>query len=61
MVLLARKILAVPASSDSVERMFNISEHVFSNKIRIGGKFFESLVFLKLNEHNFLTFVIKQN
>ena len=61
MALLAKKILAVPASSASVERMFNISELVFSNKRRIGGKLFESLVFLKLNEHNFFTFVVKQN
>lgn len=48
---LAKKFLGVPASSASVERMFNISGHVFSNKRRrTGVKLFENLVFLKLNE-----------
>jgi len=52
LALLAKKFLAVPASSASVERMFNISGHVFSNKRRRTGiKLFEPLVFLKLNEH----------
>ena len=49
---LAKKFLAVPASSASVERMFNISGHVFSNKRRrTGVRLFENLVFCKLNEH----------
>jgi hypothetical protein len=49
---LAKKFLGVPASSASVERMFNISGHVFSNKRRrTGVKLFENLVFLKLNEN----------
>ena len=49
---LAKKFLAVPASSASVERMFNISGHVFSNKRRrTGFRLFENLVFCKLNEH----------
>jgi hypothetical protein len=48
---LAKKFLGVPASSASVERMFNISGHIFSNKRRrTGVKLFESLVFCKLNE-----------
>ncbi len=49
---LAKKFMGVPASSASVERMFNISGHVFSNKRRrTGVKLFENLVFLKLNEN----------
>ena len=49
---LAKKFMGVPASSASVERMFYISGHVFSNKRRrTGVKLFENLVFLKLNEN----------
>jgi len=48
---LAKKFLGVPASSASVERMFNISGHIFSNKRRrTGVRLFENLVFCKLNE-----------
>ena len=48
---LAKKFLGVPASSASVERMFNISGHIFSNKRRrTGVTLFENLVFIKLNE-----------
>ena len=48
---LAKKVLGVPATSASVERIFNLSDHVFSNKRkRLGIKLFERLVFLKLNE-----------
>ena len=48
---LAKKFLGIPASSASVERMFNISGHVFSNKRRrTGVKLYQNLVFLKLNE-----------
>ena len=48
---LAKKFLGVPASSASVERMFNISGHIFSNKSRrTGVTLFENLVFKKLNE-----------
>lgn len=48
---LAKKFLGVPASSASVERMFNISGHIFSNKRRrTGVNLFENLTFLKLNE-----------
>jgi hypothetical protein len=48
---LAKKFLGVPASSASVERMFNISGHVFANKRRkTGVRLFQNLVFLKLNE-----------
>ena len=51
---LALKLLGIPASSASVERMFNISGHIFSVKRRtMGIRHFENLVFLKLNE-NFL-------
>jgi len=35
---LAKKFLGVPASSASVERMFNISGHIFSNKRRRTGE-----------------------
>jgi len=56
---LARKYLGVQATSASVERMFNISGHIFSEKRRrTSVKLFEMLVFLKLNEH-FLDFKIK--
>jgi hypothetical protein len=48
---LAKKFLGVPASSASVERMFNIAGHVYSNKRRrTGVKLFENLVYCKLNE-----------
>jgi hypothetical protein len=51
---LAMKVLGVPASSGSVERMFNISGNIFSDKRRkIGIKLLERLVFLKLNEKFF--------
>ena len=49
---LAKRCLGVPASSASVERMFNISGHIFSNKRRRTSVYlYEHLVFLKLNEH----------
>jgi hypothetical protein len=49
---LAKKYLGVQATSASVERMFNISGHIFSNKRRRSSvRLFELLVFLKLNEH----------
>ena len=48
---LAKKYLAVPASSAAVERMFSISGHIFSVKRRrLGIKYFTDLVYLKLNE-----------
>ena len=48
---LAKKFLGVPSSSPSVERMFNISGHIFSSKRRrTGFKLFENLTFSKLNE-----------
>jgi len=41
----------VPASSAAVERMFNISGHIFTNRRRKTGiALFQNLVFLKLNE-----------
>jgi hypothetical protein len=41
----------VPATSAPVERIFNLSGHIFSEKRRrLGMKLFERLVFLKLNE-----------
>ena len=56
---MARKYLGVQATSASVERMFNISGHIFSAKRRrTSVKLFELLVFLKLNEH-FLNFTAK--
>ena len=49
---LAKKYLGVQATSASVERMFNISGHIFSIKRRrLSVRLFELLVFLKLNEH----------
>ena len=55
LAILAKKYLGVQATSASVERMFSISGHIFSNKRRrTSAKLFELLVFLKLNEH-FLT------
>ena len=48
---LAKKYLAVPASSAAVERVFSISGHIFSVKRRrLGIKYFTDLVYLKLNE-----------
>ena len=47
---LAKKFLGFSASSASVERMFNIPGHIFSNKRRTGVSLFENLSFLKLNE-----------
>ena len=48
---LAKKYLGIPASSASVERMFNICGHIFSLRRRkMGIKIFCELVFLKLNE-----------
>ena len=48
---LAKKFLGVPASSAAVERMFNISGHIFTNRRRKTGiELFQNLVFLKLNE-----------
>ena len=48
---IAKKVLAVPASSAGVERMFSIAGHVFSLKRRrIKARIYESLVFCKLNE-----------
>jgi len=49
---LEKRFLGVPASSASVERMFNISGHIGSNKRRRTSVYlYEHLVFLKLNEH----------
>jgi hypothetical protein len=49
---LAKRFLGVPASSASVERMFNISGHIFTSKRRRTSVYlYENLVFLKLNEH----------
>jgi len=49
---LVKRFLGVPASSASVERKFNISWHIFSNKRRRTSVYLcEHLVFLKLNEH----------
>ena len=45
---LAKKFLGVPASEAEVERMFNISGHIFNSKRRSLN--YENLVFLKLNE-----------
>ena len=48
---LAKKFLGVPASSAAVERMFNVSGHIFTNRRRKTGiELFQNLVFLKLNE-----------
>jgi len=48
---LAKKFLSIQASSGAVERMFNTSGYIFSNKRRkTGVKLFERLVFLKLND-----------
>lgn len=48
---LAAKVLAVPATSAAVERMFSISGHIFQFKRRsMTDKLFSSLVFCKLNE-----------
>ena len=50
LAILAKKYLGVQATSASVERMFSISGHIFSNKRRrTSAKLFELLVFLKLN------------
>ena len=46
-----KRFLGVPASSASVERMFYISVHIFTNKIRTSVYLYEHLVLLKLNEH----------
>jgi len=49
---LAKRFLGVPASSASVERMFNISGHIFTSKRRRTSVYlYENLVFLKLNEY----------
>ena len=49
--VLAKKFLGVPASSAAVERMFNISGHIFTNRRRkTGVELFQNLVYLKLNE-----------
>jgi hypothetical protein len=51
LAILAKKYLATPASSASVERIFSISGHIFSVKRRrLHHKYFSELVFLKLNE-----------
>ena len=48
---LAKKFLGVPASEAEVERMFNLSGHIFNPKRRsLGVDNYENLVFLKLNE-----------
>ncbi len=45
------KVLGVPATSASVERMFSIAGHVFQAKRRrTSSKLFSALVYLKLNE-----------
>jgi hypothetical protein len=49
--ILAKKFLGVPASSAAVERMFNISGHILTNRRRkTGVELFQNLVYLKLNE-----------
>ena len=48
MARLTEKFLGVPASEAEVERMFNISGHIFNSKRRSLN--YENLVFLKLNE-----------
>jgi hypothetical protein len=46
-----KKVLGVTATSASVERIFNFSGNISSNKRRkLGIKLFERFVFLKLNE-----------
>ena len=48
---IAKKVLAVPASSAGVERMFSIAGHVFSLKRRrMKARIYESLGYCKLNE-----------
>ena len=48
---LAQKVLGVPATSASVERMFSIAGHIFQPKRRrMTDKLFSSLVFTKMNE-----------
>jgi hypothetical protein len=48
---LAKKFFGVPASDAEVERMFNLSGHIFNPKHRsLGVDNYENLVFLKLNE-----------
>ena len=47
----AKKFFGVPAWDAEVERMFNISGHIFNPKHRsLGVDNYENLVFLKLNE-----------
>ena len=49
---LAMKVLGVPATSASVERMFSITGHIFQSKRRrMTDKLFSTLVYSKLNEH----------
>lgn len=48
---IAKKVLGVPATSASVERMFSIAGHIFQAKRRrMSDKLFASVVFCKLNE-----------
>ena len=48
MARLVKKFLGVPTSEAEVERMFNLSGHIFNSKRRSLN--YENLVFLKLNE-----------
>ena len=55
MARLAKKFLGVPASEAEVERMFNISGHIFNPERRsLDVDNYENLVFLKLNEQFFM-------
>jgi hypothetical protein len=48
---IAKKVLGVPATSASVERMFSIAGHIFQAKRRrMSDKLFSNLVYCKLNE-----------
>jgi len=54
MAKLAKKMLGVPATSASVERMFSLSGHILGPKRRTTGvQLYEDLVYLKLNEDLF--------
>jgi hypothetical protein len=47
----AKKVLGVPATSASVERLFNIAGHIYQSKRRrMTPNFYSEYVFCKLNE-----------